>query len=409
MSNLTSIAEPAKVYVAGPGAYRKPSRFALFNLGFRPFYLAGALFAAMSIGIWIAVLNGMPARGGYLLAIDPTGWHAHEMVFGFAASILVGFLLTAVRAWTGQPTPSGGPLAALVLLWFAARVLVWSGPAIPAAVVDSAFVPIAALMLMRVLLKAGNRRNYFLVPVLGLFGTLNALFHIAVIAGRPDLALSTLYAAIGVVILFVTVIGGRVIPMFTANAVPGYQARRFALVERAIGPATVLPLFADAAHADRYIVFALALIAFGLHTVRVIGWTSMVIRGPAILVILHRAYAWIPLGFALLALSALGWITHSLAVHALTFGAIGGAIIAMITRTARGHTARPLQADALDVWAYHLMMIGAAIRVFGPWLVPSGYAQWILAAGACWCAAFLLYVAGYGKALCRPRADGKPG
>lgn len=409
MSNLTSIAEPAKMYVAGPGTYRKPTRFALFNLGFRPFYLAGALFAAIAIGIWLAVLHGAPARGGYLLAIDPIGWHAHEMVFGFAASILVGFLLTAVRAWTGQPTPSGRPLAMLVLLWFAARVLVWSGPAIPAAVVDAAFVPLAALMLMRVLLKAGNRRNYFLVPVLGVFGALNVLFHIAAIAGRPDLALSTVYAAIGVVIRFVTVIGGRVIPMFSANAVSGYEARRFAFVERVIGPATVLPLFADAAHANHGIVFVLAAIAFGLHAARVVGWKSFLIRGPAILTILHRAYAWIPVGFALLALSAIGWITHSLAVHALTFGAIGGAIIAMITRTARGHTARPLQADAFDVCAYHLVMLGAVVRVFGPWFAPSGYAQWILAAGACWCAAFLLYVGAYGKALCRPRADGKPG
>lgn len=409
MSHLTRISEPAVAYVAVPRPSRRPASFALFNLGFRPFYLAGAAFAVVSVGIWLAILNGAPARGGYLLALNPVSWHAHEMVFGFAASIIVGFLLTAVRAWTGQPTASGVSLGMLVLLWFAGRVLVWSGPAVPAAIVDMAFLPVAALMLLRVLLKARNKRNYFLAAVLGLFGVLDALFHVATMHGRPDLAIATVYAALGIVILLVTVIGGRVIPMFSANAIPGFEARRYPFVERLIAPATVLPLFADAAQLDRHLVLGLSLVACALHTARLIGWKSASVRGPAILSVLHRAYAWIPLGFGLLALSTLGWITHTLAIHALTFGAIGGAIIAMITRTARGHTGRPLQADRLDICAYHLIMAGAVLRVFGPWLAPAGYTHWILAAGLCWCAAFGLYVVGYARALCRPRADGKPG
>jgi len=197
--------------------------------------------------------------------------------------------------------------------------------------------------------------------------------------------------------------------MFSANAVSGYTPRKFGWIERVIAPVTVLPLFADAAGCRSSIVIALATVAFGAHLMRVLGWKSYAVHGPAILAVLHRAYAWIPLGFGLLALSRLGLVPHTIAVHALTFGAIGGAIIAMITRTARGHTGLPLQADRKDVVAYNLVLAGGVLRVFGPLAMASHAPQWVLAAGICWCAAFIIYLVGYAPRLCRPRADGKPG
>jgi uncharacterized protein involved in response to NO len=402
------IAEPRQTFVAPPGRHSAPRRFALFNLGFRPFYLAGALCAALALTVWLLVLNGVPLSGGYLMRADAIGWHAHEMMFGFAASIIAGFLLTAVRAWTGMQTAQGKTLAALVALWLMARVLVWSGPAVPAAFVDSAFVPLVALLPFRVLHRAGNRRNYFLVPVLLLFGALNALFHVFTLHTRPDLALQCVYTAVGMVVLLVSVIGGRVVPMFTANAIPGFVARQWRPVELAVPALTLLALFADAAKLEPRVVAALASIACAVHVARLVGWRSYAVWRPPIVVVLHLAYAWIPVGFALLAFSALGHVPHTLAMHAFTAGVIGGAVISMITRTARGHTGRPIVADRRDIACYALVMTGSALRVFGPLVAPQAFMVWIGAAGACWIAAFALYVAAYALPLLRPRADGKP-
>jgi uncharacterized protein involved in response to NO len=401
--------EPRTTFIPPPGRHRPAQRFALLNLGFRPFYLAGAGFAALALTVWLLVLAGVPVKGGYLLALDPIGWHAHEMVFGFAAAIVAGFLLTAVRAWTGMPTTSPRALAALALLWLCARVLVWSGPAVPAATVDSAFLPAVAIVLLRVLSKAGNRRNYFLVPVLLTFGALDAAFHVLTQSGRPDLALRGLYAAAGVVVLLVSLIGARVIPMFTSNAIPGFVTRRWQPVEASAAPLTLVALFADAAALPAAVVAPLAFAACAVHAARLIGWRSYKVHGPAILLILHGAYAWLPVGFALLGLSALGLVTHSVAMHAFTTGVIGGAIIAMITRTARGHTGRPLVADIRDIASYALVTLGSVLRIIGPLVAPSHYQTWIWGAGACWIAAFALYTGAYALPLMRPREDGKPG
>ncbi|CAG9196277.1 NnrS protein involved in response to NO [Paraburkholderia sabiae] len=401
--------EPRATFVPPPGRYRPAQRFALLNLGFRPFYLAGAGFAVLALTVWLLVLAGVPAMGHYLLKLDPIGWHAHEMVFGFAASVVAGFLLTAVRAWTGMQTTSARVLAALVLLWLCARVLVWSGPAVPAALVDSAFLPCVAFVLLRVLMKAGNRRNYFLVPVLLTFAALNVAFHVLTQMGHADLALRCIYASAGIVVLLVSVIGARVIPMFTSNAIPGFITRRWTWVERIAAPLTLIALFADAAALPSMAIATLAFAACVVHCARMIGWRSYKVRGPVILLILHVAYAWMPIGFALLGLSALGFVAHSVALHAFTAGVIGGAIIAMITRTARGHTGRPLAADTRDVASYALVTLGSALRIVGPLVAPAHYQLWIWSAGVCWIAAFAIYVGAYARPLMRPREDGKPG
>ncbi|MBP0590073.1 NnrS family protein [Paraburkholderia sp. LEh10] len=403
------IVEPRTAFVPPPRRYRSARRFALFNLGFRPLYLAGAGFAALALGVWLLVLAGVPVMGNYLLKLDPIGWHAHEMVFGFAGAVVAGFLLTAVRAWTGIPTTSHRVLAALALLWFGARVLLWSGPAVPAAIVDSAFLPAVAFVLLRALTKAGNRRNYFFVPVLLTLAALDAVFHVLTQTGRPDLALRCLYAAAGIVVLLVSVIGARVIPMFTSNAIPGFVTRRWKAVEWMAAPLTLCALFADAAALPAVAVATLAFAACAIHCARLIGWRSYKVRGPAILLILHVAYAWLPVGFALLGASALGRVPHSVAMHAFTAGVIGGAIIAMITRTARGHTGRPLVADMRDIASYALVTLGSLLRIVGPLVAPRHADAWIMSAGLCWIAAFALYVGAYALPLMRPRADGKPG
>jgi uncharacterized protein involved in response to NO len=385
-----------------------PSGLPLLRLGFRPFYLGGAFFGALAIAFWLVALRGYP-MAGRSEALSGMLWHVHEMMFGFVAAILAGFLLTAVRAWTGLDTPRGALLAWLWLLWAAGRVLVWSGPEPVAAVVDSAFLPIVALVLLRVLIAARNRRNLFLPVALGLFGVLNALFHWWSWRGRGDLALRDAYAALGLVVMFVAVIAGRVIPMFTANAMPGFAMKRWRLIEVLAGPIVLVTFLADAFKAAPLLIAACACAAAAIHGARMAGWRSWKVGARPILWILHVAYAWIPVGFAMLALAAFGAAPHTLAIHAFSVGAIGCAIIAMITRTALGHTGRPLIAGAVEIASYGLMIAAGLMRVFSPWLAGAATPVWIDGAGLCWFVALVLYLIKYVPYLTAPRIDGKGG
>ncbi|AOK46556.1 NnrS family protein [Burkholderia sp. MSMB617WGS] len=394
-----------KIPLATHQPSRQPTGLPVLRLGFRPFYLGGAYFGIVSIALWLASLHGFPVAGRSP-AMSGLAWHVHEMVFGFSAAIVVGFLLTAIRAWTSRDTPHGAQLAALWLLWAAGRLLVWAGPEPLAAAVDSAFLPITALILLRVLLAARNHRNVFLTVALFLLGALNALFHWWAAHGRLDLALQAAYSAIGLVLLFVVVIAGRIVPTFTMNAIPGFAVKRWKFVETLAAPVTVLALCADAIALPGALVAAVAFAAAALHATRIVGWRSWRVGARPILWILHVAYAWVPLGFAMLALDV---APHSLAIHALTVGVIGCAIVAMITRTALGHTGRPLRAGPNEIACYWLLIAATLVRVFGPWVAPDMTSVWIDAAGACWVAAFAVYAMRYTGYLTSPRIDGKAG
>lgn len=377
----------------------------ILQIGLRPFYLGGAAFGSFAIAVWIAGWHGRLIVGR--TAMSGLMWHVHEMIFGFVAAIVVGFLLTAVRAWCSRETLRGASLAALWLLWAAGRVLVWTGPEPVAAVVDSLFLLVTAAVLLRVLLAANNRRNLFLVVALALFGCLNILFHWSVIAGRMDFALRIAYAAIGLVVFFVAVITGRIVPMFTKNAIPGFTVRRFESVEAIAAPAVALTLFADAAGAPAGIVIAASCVTALLHAVRLFGWWSWRVGNRPIVWILHVSCLWIPVGFAMLALSAAGVVAHSLAVHVLTVGAIGGAIIAMITRTALGHTGRKLTAGPWERLCYGLVIGAAILRAFGPLVPGVPYGAWVDASGTLWVVALAAYAIRYLPYLVSPRADGR--
>jgi len=387
---------------------QEASDLAVLRLGFRPFYLGGTFFGSLAIAFWVFALHGYPVAGRSE-ALSGLLWHAHEMVFGFVAAIVVGFLLTAVRAWTSLDTPRGSSLAWLWLLWAAGRVLVWTGPEPVAAVVDCAFLPIVAVVLLRVLIAANNRRNLFLPVALALFGVLNTLFHWWAWQGRGDLALRDAYAAVGLVVMFVTVIAGRVVPMFTANAISGFSIKRWKLIETLAAPVVVLTFLADALPTPPLLIAACACAAAVVHGVRAAGWRSWRLGMRPILLILHVAYVWIPAGFVMLALAALGAVPHTLALHAFSVGAIGCAIIAMITRTALGHTGRPIVAGWAEIASYGLIIAAGLLRVFGPWLGGGTAQVWIDTAGLCWFAALVIYLLKYVPYLIAPRVDGKPG
>ena len=221
MASLLNIEEPPRP---------APKGFALFALGFRPFYLLASIFAALSIPLWALQFSG------YLTHPYLAGpvWHAHEMVFGFTLAIIVGFLFTAGRNWTNLPTPTGGPLAALAALWIAARVLVLTPYAWAATAANVAFPLAAAAALAIPFFKARNKRNYFFVGLLILLACAAGFVHLSQLGIVPSPAWPALQAALDVVLFILAVMGGRVIPMFTNNGVPGTNATKQPVVEKAL-------------------------------------------------------------------------------------------------------------------------------------------------------------------------------
>jgi uncharacterized protein involved in response to NO len=381
-----------------------PGGFALWALGFRPFYLLAAAFAALAMLAWLFVLTGRLA-----MPMPAVWWHAHEMLFGFAAAVIVGFLFTAGRNWTGIDTPTGLPLALLALLWLAGRVgMAFDGGTVTA-VLDSTFLLAAAAAIARVLWKAGSRRNYFVVGILGLLAAANIAFHLGRF-GMVDVdPLQALHFALGVIILLETVIGGRVIPGFTASALKGVRQWQSQPWNYATVAATGLALLAWALLPEARWPAGLALLAFALQVPRCLGWNSWATRGAPLLWILHLAHLWIPVGLLLLAAAQLGWLPRSAGVHALTIGATGGLIIGMITRTALGHTGRMIIVGRVEVAAYALVQVAAVVRVLTVAATPVAATAGIHIAATLWALAFLLYLWRYLPWLIRPRIDGQPG
>lgn len=385
----------------------QPWRLALFNLGFRPFFLLAALFAAVSLPLWtFEHLGGMALFGHYLAGVS---WHAHEMVFGFAAAVITGFLFTAARNWTGLPTPSGASLFGLAALWVAGRVLNVSGPGPLAALVDTSFLVLVAIALWLPMQRTANR-NRFLVAILLALATFNGAFHLAQLRWINVPVLSIVEAALALVLLIVAIMAGRVIPAFTANAVRTARVRRHAWLDMLAIISLALALAGYVIALPGALVGALALVASGLHVARLALWDPLATRRVPILWILHLSYAWIPIGLLLLGIGMLRGNTLSVfAMHAFGAGAVGGMVIGMITRTARGHTGRPLHASNAEITAYLLVHLGAALRVFVPIAWPGGYIVSIIAASGLWSAAFAIYAVVYWPILTRSRIDGKPG
>ena len=379
--------------------------FALWNLGFRPFYLLASFFSAFSVLLWVAQYSSL------LPPLYPHGsvWHAHEMLFGYTTAVVAGFLLTAVRNWTDRPTPTGKPLMALVALWVAGRVLILTPLATAAAVVNVAFPVAVAIAIGIPLVKARNVRNYFFAALLVMLGTLALLAHLTLQRRFALPPQAILQLALDVVLFIMVVMGGRVIPMFTNSSIPGTRARRHPGLERfSLGSVLVL-LLGDLLQLDPAALAAIALAGALAHGVRLYLWQPWRTIATPLVWILHAAYAWIVAHLALRGLAELGLIARSLATHALTIGGIGGLTLGMMTRTARGHTARQLHADGYETTAFGLVQAAAIVRVLGAMLLPPLYVASVQLSGVLWATAFGLYTARYWPVLTRPRLDGKPG
>ncbi len=364
---------------------------ALFALGFRPLYLLAGAYAALSVPLWTLQYSGVLPAANAL-------WHAHEMLFGYAFAVIAGFLLTAVRNWTGLPTPSGAPLAAIAALWLAARLTaVVSLDA--ATFVDVAFAIALAWGIGRPMVASRNRNWFFILLVVALGA---ASFAFRYWAGYA------LTIGLDIVLYVITVMAGRVVPSFTNNAVPGAGARRIHGLELAALGSILALVVLDALQLATFAA-AVALAAALIHAARLALWAPLATRGRPILWILHLSYAWIVVHLALRGLAGLGFLPAVLATHALTVGAIGGITLGMMTRTSRGHTARPLAIGRAELWAYVLVQAAAVARVFLPLALPAAYRASVALSAALWAAAFVVFVVVYYPILSRPRLDGKPG
>lgn len=381
-----------------------PSVGATLALGFRPFFLLAGLFAASVMPLWLLVF-----LGGYSLPtqLAASAWHGHEMIYGFVVAVIAGFLLTAVRNWTGQTMPSGAWLATLALVWASGRVgVVLSGtlPTPIGPIVDLLFVPVLAWTVARPLFRTKNWRNLGLVgPLIVLFGA-NVFFHF----GPAGSASPAMRLAIDAVILLIVVVGGRVIPSFTENALRVTIVRRawldwLALVS--VGVMAVLDVVPGAAGWAG----GAAIVAGASNGARMTAWRSLTTRQQPILWVLHLGYAWLALGLLVSGVAAFTTWPTTAPLHALTVGAIGLLVLGMTSRVSLGHTGRLLSVGRPMVVAYVALATAAAVRSLGPLLVPGAYRWEILVSGVLWTLAFGLFVMTYLPILTTPRVDGKPG
>lgn len=389
------------------------TRLPVFGYGFRPFFLVGPLFAAVAVPAWLVIhaagvspLAGLPARL----------WHGHEMLFGFVIAAVAGFLLSAVPGWTGRRGFAGWPALTLTLAWLAGRMAMATASLLPWAVLallELALLPLLIALLAPPLIRERNR-NMVMLAVLGALWAADAAFLLAVLRGDAGLASTALQAAMNILLLLVTIVGGRVVPAFT-----GYVLRRAgetaslrstAWVERVLPALMIAAVIGDAGWPQSALAGALSALLAALHGYRLSGWRSLRFGADPVLWVLHLAYAWLPLGYVLKAVAVTpGTAWASYWPHAFAIGTLATMIVAVASRTSLGHTGRPTRLQPAIAWACALLALAAAIRVGGPALWPQWPLAVLAAAAACWTVAFGLFLALYGPILTRPRVDGRTG
>jgi len=382
----------------------------VLRAGFRPFFFLGALWAIVVVALWVAAMAGTVTLP---TLIDPLAWHRHEMLFGYLSAVIAGFLLTAIPNWIGRLPVAGPALAALVSLWVAARLAMlfsaWTGATV-ALLLDVGFLLVLASLCAREVFIARNRN----VPVVG------AVLLLALASGVDHAEALGVVATDGLgwragfalVLLLITLIGGRIIPSFTTNwlkkqgqsRLPGQPSAFDAIVIGATALALCCWIFAIGPGLTGPLLIAAGM----LQLARLSRWSGLRTIADPLVFVLHLSYAWLPLGLILLGMSLLvPTQPASSALHALAAGAMASMTLAVMTRATLGHTGRELRAGVGTTAIYLLVTAGAALRVAAPWL-PFDYLLLIQIAGAFWGGAFLLFLAMYGPKLLGPRPDGRP-
>jgi len=392
---MTSTAQQVRNY-SGP---------AILSYGFRPFFLAGSIWAALTLLLWLPLLTGkleLPT------AFAPVEWHVHELIYGYVPAIIAGFLLTAVPNWTGRLPVTGTPLLMLFLTWVAGRIAIfisaWIGP-LAATVIDLLFLVALTGIIAREILAAKNKNNLKVLGVVLLLLSGNAIFHVeAMWAAGADYGTRLGIAAI---IFLIMLIGGRIIPSFTRNWLvrkdPGFLPvpfGRFDMIVLLISGGALATWIALSNHTA---VGVLAILAGVANTWRLLRWAGWRTISEPLVLVLHLGYAFIPIGFFLQALSIANpdIITQTGALHAWTSGGIGLMTLAVMTRASLGHVGRPLTATFSITLIYFSIIISALARIIAALSIAQD--TLLHASMIAWVLAFLGFAIVFGPLLIRPR------
>jgi len=386
---------------------------AVLRLAFRPLFLVGTLFSVVAIGWWIYYWLAPFAWTPYGGAI---WWHGHEMLFGFGIAIMTGFLLTAVKTWTGVPGLKGMLLGSFVLVWVSGRILISFGNGFPPwiiALVDVSYLLIAAIAMAYPVIKVKQWRNLMFVPILLVLAFFNAFSHWSVMVNQSILTTQSLHATIMLFVLIIALLGGRVIPAFTANSMGKAKLPAIMLLDFfAIVSIVVMTItaFIGFSNVDNNFLLIIATIAAISNGMRFLRWGFQHTWSTPILWSLHLFFLFIPFGFVMLALYAAGFIDNlSAALHSFTVGSIGGMILAMISRVTLGHTGREMKPHRLVTVAFVSLLIAVIVRVILPAWLADFYSMSIVISGGFWMLSFSFYLYVYAPMLVTTRADGGAG
>jgi len=378
-------------------------------VGFRPFYALAGIFAVIAVTYWLLTFTGVVHGQGYL---QGAFWHGHEMVYGFAIAVMCGFLLTAVRNWTGLPTPTGIALAGLALLWVLARVLIVTGPELLAALADVLFIPALIVAIAIPIYKSRNKRNYKIVLLLALLAVTHFAYHLAFLGGLPSwLNHTAVIVAIELITILYALVAGRVIPAFTRNAIPGSDPKHSMWLEvLAFGTlvlVTITTVASDWVPVPAMLPASLLVVGAVAHLFRLALWQPQLTLGNPLLWMMPVAYSWLPVALFLRALAPS--IGHQAWIHALTTGAISGLMLAMMMRSTLGHTGRPLAASGTDISAFLLLQLAAIVRVVAGFAPAGLHGPLVIVSGLLWVLAFGIFLLRYLPMLTQARVDGREG
>ena len=388
--------------ITGLHSFARP---AILSYGFRPFFLFGAFYAGLALLLWLLLFEG---RLAFATSFSMKDWHIHEMLYGYAAAVVTGFLLTAIPNWTGRLPLTGLPLLVLVLVWAAGRFAVAYSGVIgwwPASLVDDAFLLLVLAVAGREIVAGENWRNLRVLMIVTLFALANIGFHLE--AHFRNEAPYSQRLGLAALILLVMLIGGRIVPSFTRNWLvrenPGRLPAPFDRFDALAIAAGVLGLAAWVIAPDAMSAGFLLIGVGLLHALRLARWAAdRTLRDPLVL-ILHLAYAFVPIGFVLVGAAALSaQMPPSAGVHAWSAGAIGTMTLAVMTRATRGHTGRRLEAPLSTQLLYGAVIVSAVLRILAA-LLPSFSQPLLWAAAIAWVAAFWGFCIVYRPMLLGPR------
>ncbi len=383
--------------------------YPLFALGFRAFFVLAGFAALVLIVFWNALFNGNLTAEHYF---PDSYWHAHEMLLGYAVAVIAGFLLTAVKNWTGKATINGDQLASLCLLWLYGRILPFYAGLLPDAIialVDFAFLPALAYQVSKPILETKQYKNLFFIGLLLLLAVGNGLIHAQMLGAQENWAATGIQLVVATIIILILIIAGRVFPFFTERGIPGTLIIKNPLLDNVSIASAVVVFALQLADISGHVLALAASIAVAANIARLSGWYVQRIWYVPLLWVLYVGYTWIISGFLLTLLAAYQLVPLSLALHAFTLGGIGVLTLGMMARVSLGHTGYALKASNAIAIAFILINVAALFRVLLPLAMPTWYETLIYISTLSWLAAFSLFIFVYAPILNRARIDGQDG